>query len=185
MPRGMKAMTNKALAVASYKFKSEDELFLDANIWLLVFGPQKPRDRRVTTYSQALARILAAKCRIYIDVLIVSEFINTYARFKWRVMNCPHGDFKRFRNSPDFKPIAQNIAADVRRVLKHCSRVESGFETLDLNGLITEYADGTSDFNDQVIAKLCQRKGLTLVTDDSDFRGQGMPVVTANKRLLA
>ncbi len=181
----MKVMTNKALAVASYNFKPEDELFLDTNIWLLVFGPQRPGDRRVAAYSEALARILAAKCQIYIDVLIVSEFINTYARLKWNVMGNPHGNFKKFRNSPDFKQIAQDIAADVRRVLNHCSRVESGFKTLDINELIAEYADGNSDFNDQVIAALCQSKGLKLITDDGDFHGKGIPIVTANRRLLA
>jgi len=185
MPWGMKAMTNKALAIASHEFKTEDELFLDTNIWLLVFGPQNPGDWRVEAYSQALAKILTAQCQIYIDVLIVSEFINTYARVKWGVLGRPHGNFKRFRNSPDFKPIAQDIAADVGRVLRHCSRVESGFKTLDINGLITEYAAGDSDFNDQMIAALCQRKGLKLVTDDADFSGHQIQIVTANRRLLA
>jgi len=178
-------MTNNAFAVASYKFKPEDKLLLDTNIWMLVFGPQKPRNWRVATYSQAFARILAAKCQIYIDVLIVSEFINAYSRLKWNVMGQPCGDFKQFRKSPDFNPIAQDVAADVGRVLKCCSRVESGFESLDINGLVEEYSAGDSDFNDQVISALCKRNGFKLVTDDGDFCGQNIPVVTANRRLLA
>jgi predicted nucleic acid-binding protein len=185
MSWGMKAMANKAISVANYNFAPEDELLLDTNIWLFVYGPQKPSNRKVATYSRALANILAANSRIYIDVLIVSEFINAYARLKWNVMGKPHGDFKRFRKSQDFKPIAKDIADDIKRVLNHCSRVENGFETLDIDGLIAEYAGGDSDFNDQVIAALCQRRGLKLVTDDGDFRGQGVPIVTANQRLLA
>lgn len=177
-------MAIKALAVANYDFKSEDELFVDANVWFLVFGPQKPGNARVATYSHALARILAAQSRIYIDVLIVSEFINTYGRLKWNVMGKPPADFKQFRKSADFKPIARDIAADVRRVLKHCERIENGFEALDIDGLIDEYAAGDSDFNDQVIAALCKKRGLKLVTDDGDFGGHGIPIVTANKRLL-
>jgi len=180
----MRTMANNALAVASYNFKSEDELFLDANIWMFVYGPQKPGDTRVAAYSHALARILAAQSRIYIDVLIVSEFINAYARLKWNVMGKPHADFKRFRKSAEFKPVAQDVAADVKRVMKHCSRIESSFEALDIDGLINQFGAGDSDFNDQVITELCKRKGLTLVTDDGDFDGQGIPVVTANKRLL-
>ncbi|PIQ33942.1 MAG: PIN domain-containing protein [Zetaproteobacteria bacterium CG_4_9_14_3_um_filter_49_83] len=181
----MKTMKHNPVAVTDYSFEAEDELFLDTNIWLLVYGPQKPGDRRVAIYSQALANILAAKSRIYIDVLIVSEFINTYARLKWNVMGKPHGDFKLFRNSADFKPISRDIAADVKQVLNHCSRVENGFETLDIDALIAEYAAGDADFNDQVITALCHRKGLKLITDDGDFHGQGIPVVTANRRLLA
>ncbi len=52
-------------------------------------------------------------------------------------------------------------------------------------GVIAEYAVGDSDFNDQIIATLCKRKGLKLVTDDGDFGGHGIPVVTANRKLLA
>lgn len=177
-------MANKVLAVANYDFKSEDELFVDANVWLFVYGPQKPRDARVAAYSHALAKILAAQCRIYIDVLIVSEFINTYARLKWNVMGKPYTDFKRFRKSADFTPVARDIAADVRRVLNHCLRIENGFETLDIDGVLAEYAAGGSDFNDQVITALCKTRGLKLVTDDGDFGGRGIPVVTANSRLL-
>jgi len=178
-------MPHEVLAVTDYVFQPEDQLFLDANIWLFVYGPQKPGDSKAATYSQALAEILAAQCRIYIDVLIVSEFINTYSRLQWYVMDKPCGTFKRFRKSPDFKPIAQDIAADVGRVLKHCTRIESGFEASNLEELIAEYSAGDSDFNDQVITALCKRKGLKLVTDDGDFHGQGIPVVTANRRLLA
>jgi predicted nucleic acid-binding protein len=182
---GMKAMANNALAVNSYNFTSDDELLLDTNIWLFVYGPQRPGDKRVAAYSEALAKILAAGSKIYIDVLIVSEFINTYARIKWDVLGKPYKDFKKFRKSQDFKPIAQDIAADIQQILKHCLRIENGFETLAINELIAEYAVGNSDFNDQIITELCQKKKLKLITDDSDFRAQGVLVMTANKRLLS
>jgi predicted nucleic acid-binding protein len=180
----MKTMTPKAMAVAGYDFKPDDALFLDANIWLFIFGPQRPGDAKAAVYSQALARILAAKSSIYIDVLVLSEFINTCARLKWQLV-APHiKPFKAFRKSPDFKPVARDIADEVKRVMHLCSRIENGFDAFDVDGLIDEYAAGDSDFNDQVIAALCKRKGLKLVTDDGDFSAQGIPVVTANKRLL-
>jgi len=175
----------RAMALTGYDFKPEDELFLDANIWLPVYGPQNPRDTRVAIYSQVFKKILAAQSRIYIDVLIVSEFINSYARFKWNIMNKPCTDSKRFRKNVGFKPVARDIAADVKRVLNYCLRIENDFEALNIKGLIGEYAAGDSDFNDQVIAALCKRKGLKLITDDGDFSGQGIPVMTANRRLLA
>ncbi|MEI8174248.1 MAG: PIN domain-containing protein [Deltaproteobacteria bacterium] len=177
-------MTPKTEEITRYDFKSSDELLLDANIWLLVYGPQDPNDPRVGIYSKALKKILAAKSCIYIDVLIVSEFINAYARIKKRVLSPPSTTFKQFRKSSDFEPVAQDIAADVKCVLKHCMRVESGFELLAIDALLDEYAAGNSDFNDQVFISLCSSKGLTLVTDDGDFKGCGIPVITANKRLL-
>ena len=176
-------MRNSAEDIRSYVFKPTDELLLDANIWLFVYGPSKPGDRKVAVYSRALDKILRAKSRIYIDVLIASEFINAYARLKYNILN-PGVAFKRFRQSADFKPIAQDVAADVRRVLQHCTRVESGFPALDINALIYEYEKGNSDFNDQVLANLCKSKGLKLVTDDRDFKDRGLTVVTANRHLL-
>ena len=99
-------------------------------------------------------------------------------------MGKPDGNFKQFRKSQDFKPIAQDIAADIKQILKHCVRIENGFETLPIDELLNEYALGNADFNDQVIATLCRNKGLILITDDGDFRNNEIQVVTANKRLL-
>lgn len=180
-------MTHKAEKISGYDFKSSEALLLDANIWLFVYGPQKPNAPKVAAYSGALKNILAARSRIYIDVLIVSEFINRYARLKWQLLPAAgRGEsFKRFRKSAGFEPVAQVIAADVKRVLQHCTRVGSGFESLEIDALVDEYAAGDSDFNDQVLTALCKKEGLKMVTDDGDFKGCGIPVITANKRLLS
>lgn len=171
-------------AIASYAFTPEDELLLDANIWLLIYGPQKPRDWRVDVYSDALDRMLVAQSRIYIDVLIVSEFINVYARLQQKLL-APSSQFKQFRMSNDFKPVAQEISANMKRVLQHCIRLANGFESLAIDALMDDYAAGDSDFNDQILADLCQQRSLKLVTDDGDFKERGIPVITANRRMLA
>lgn len=180
----MRTMTPKVEAITGYTFTATDELLLDANIWLLVYGPQKPGDRRVAVYSQALNDMLAAKSRIYIDVLIVSEFINAYARIKWRLFSSTFPDFKQFRKSSHFQPIAQDIAADMKQVLRHCTPIANGFEALAIDDLLNTYAAGNSDFNDQVLAALCQKAGLKLVTDDADFKGRPIPIITDNRNLL-
>lgn len=180
-------MGNSADDITSYAFSDSDQLLVDTNVWMLVHGPQKPRDPRVTVYSGALARILAAKSTIHIDVLIVSEFINAFARLRYNILRPTVGtplDFKRFRKTPDFRSIAQEVADAVRRVLQNCARTESLFSALDVDSLVDEYEKGNSDFNDQVFMELCRNKGWKLVTDDGDFRGCGVPLVTANKSLL-
>ena len=79
-------MKNKAVYVTKYRFQPEDKLFFDANIWLFIYGPQEQKNTKVDIYSSAFHRILKAKSRIYIDILIVSEFINTYSRLKWNIL---------------------------------------------------------------------------------------------------
>ena len=177
-------MKHKAVKVSRYKFTSEDKLFLDANIWLYLHGPHKPAPSWVVNiYSKTFRRILKAKSQIYIDVLVLSEFINRYARMKCDLV-APNQSFKDFRNSSHFKPVAQDIAADTKLVLQHCSRIENGFATLAIDDLITDYAAGNSDFNDQVITEICRSNGLTLITNDGDFKSQEIPILTANKSLL-
>jgi predicted nucleic acid-binding protein len=163
-------MPNNAEAITAYSFSSTDELLLDTNVWFMLFGPQKPGDKRVQVYSDAIARILKAQCRIYIDVLIVSEFINTYARAQWKLSFQNFADFKHFRKSAQFKSVARDIAADMKRVLQYCSRTSDEFESLPIDHLLDTYAQGDSDFNDQVLAALCRSKGYKLITDDADFK---------------
>lgn len=171
-------------AVGSYIFSYRDKLFLDANVWLYLFGPRQPRNHWNQIYSQVFNRILKANSQIYIDVLVVSEFINAYARMKQKVV-APHiNTFKNFRSSPYFKSVAEDIADDVELVLTHCSKIESGFTALPMDDLLADYATGNFDFNDQVITEICKNNGLTLITNDSDFKTQEIPILTANSNLL-
>ena len=181
-------MRNDARRVERYVFAAADTLLFDTNIWLLIYGPQgNPSDYRTRIYSAALAKVLKVKSHIYLDVLILSEFINRYARLRYDILR-PTGwpkEFKSFRKSAAFKSIAKDIAADAQRVVRQCERTESGFETVDIGALLAEYESGDADFNDQILVELCKAKGLTLVTHDADFKDRGLTLLTANPRLLA
>ena len=180
----MTTMRYKAGEIRHYNFTAQDQLFLDTNIWLYLYGPPKPRSYSRSIYASVFNRMLRAKSRIYIDVLVVSEFINAYARLKWRDASSYPNTFKTFRGSSDFKTVAENVAADVKLVLNHCTRIESGFATLGMDNLINDYATGDYDFNDQVITEICKNNEFTLITNDGDFKTQEIPILTANAKLL-
>ena len=180
----MMTMTYKASDVRYYNFTPQDKLFLDANIWLYLYGPPKPRSHWVPIYSSVFNHILRAKSRIHIDVLVVSEFINAYARLEWQFVARHFNSFKNFRSSSYFKPAAEDIAADVELVLSYCSKIESSFIALPMNALLADYATGNLDFNDQVITEICKSNGFTLITNDGDFKTQEIPILTANSNLL-
>ena len=178
-------MSSEVVSISSYSFKPEDRLFLDTNIWMFVYGPNsqdESRQEEVDVYSGAFKNMVEAKSKIYIDVLVVSEFINRYARIQFNIQKEEKKqyfkNFKRFRQSEEFKPIAKAIADDTKRLLKHCTRIESGFETLNIEAIVDEYSEGKSDFNDQVIAAICKREELRLVTDDGDFADAGISILT-------
>ncbi|KTD49846.1 MULTISPECIES: PIN domain-containing protein [Legionella] len=176
--------------IDNYNFKPSDNVILDTNIWLYNNGPQPPNEPYVGIYSRALFKILNAKCQIFIDALILSEFINRYSRIKYRLHLDAHQlkekdlSFKDFRKTSDFTTIASDIGSDVRKILRFCKCIESGFELLDINQVMSEFEQGNTDFNDQILSELCKNKGITFVTHDSDFCNSHIHILTANTKLL-
>lgn len=176
-------MTEQAVDISQYTFTASDHLLLDTSVWLLIYGPQVPGDSRVALYSGALKRMLEAKSRLYVDVVILSEFINTYARMKQKIV-APRLKFKDFRRTAAFQTVANDVVADTKQMMKQCVWVTNDLELSAVDGLLDEYALGKSDFNDQIISVLCSQNGLKLVTDDSDFKDRDIPILTANSQLL-
>jgi len=173
--------------LSTYRFRETDRLLFDANIWLFLYSPQYgPNDNRVRIYSAALKSVLAAHSPIFIDTLVLSEFINTWARFAYNKLRAPAKpkDFKAYRNSLAFKPVAKAISDACRRILRHATRIDSEFSSLDIDAALSGYEAGKLDFNDYVLAELCNTKGLALVTHDADLKGQTLNILTENTRLL-
>lgn len=177
-------MPTEVFQIDSYEFAESDALFVDTNIWFYIYAPQPPDDWRTRIYSKALAKILSAKSHIYIDALVLSEFINRYGRLAHELSGVSI-KFKEFRQSPAFKSVAKDIEVSVKGILKHCHRTESGFPECDIDSLLAKFGEGDSDFNDQLMTELCKGKGFKLITHDQDFKECGLTVLTANKRLLS
>jgi predicted nucleic acid-binding protein len=181
-------MLGKAHRISAYRFRDTDHLLFDTNIWLFLHSPQYSHtDARVRVYSAALKSVLTARSHIIIEALILSEFVNAMARFAYNTLpaRTRPKDFKAYRKSPAFKPVAKGIADACRRILGQATRTDSGFPSLPIETVLSDYEAGKADFNDQVLAELCKSKGLTLVTDDSDFKGLGLTILTENRRLLS
>jgi len=135
-------------------------------------------------YSSAFLRAIEAKSKLFTDVLVLSEFINAYARKRWTTSSS-NKNFKEFRKSKEFKPIAEEIAYAAKKITDRCTLLDSGFSDVQIDDVLTDYAKGKHDFNDQIIAELCRKKKLTLVTNDADFKNYHIPLLTALPHLLS
>jgi predicted nucleic acid-binding protein len=181
-------MSKLVYPIENYHFHSDDGVLFDANIWMYIYGPPSHISSQYRyAYTSALRRIRGAGCRIILDELVLSEFINAYARFFYNKLpsDFKPGDFKLFRNSSHFKPVAEQIARRARKILEKSEPAKSRFESAEIISILTEYASGEADFNDQVLAELCRANGLKLVTHDADFSGTNLTILTANPRLLS
>jgi len=184
-------MKNKAHDLANWNFSPSDRILPDANFWINVFGPASAvahTDRRLQNYSGALRTMLIQKVTMFIDVTIMSEFVNTLARLEFNANFKGKGygsrDFKRFRNSRDFIPTAKMIEREFGKILKISKCVDHPFSSWDLPGLLGDFAKGGEDFNDQLIIEITKRYDLKLLTDDGDMTNGGVDVITANLKLL-
>jgi len=182
-------MNQLASDVSGYHFSAADKLLLDANVWLAILGPREPRSWDVRVYSGAFSRMQTAKCAIVVDVVVLSEFVNACIRIRHHMLmdsdsSVPTG-YKAFRKSAFFGPVARDVADDVKRLLSFSQKVETGFSTADVYALADSFAQGHLDMSDLLIVELCRTQGLTLVTSDRDFKGVGIPILTANRQLLS
>ena len=93
-------------------------------------------------------------------------------------------EFKNFRQHKCVKAVAVEIAMDVKRMLKHCTLINHNFSEEQIHTMVSGYSEGNIDFNDMCIANLCIDNGWTLITDDADFKGKNIHILTANEKLL-
>jgi hypothetical protein len=183
-------MINTSLDIRRYKFSINDRLFLDANIWLLIYGPVPRSDKDKflkNIYSNAFKYMLSNNSQIFVNGLLLSEFINAFGRFEFNRIKPEfewYNGFKKFRNSPEFTKVAKEIAVQSKKIMDLSSRCDSMFNSMNIDNLLTEYGKGHLDFNDQLYLNLCKANGLILVTNDSDFKNCGVPLLTANPALL-
>ena len=176
----------KRIDIRHYCFERNDRFFLDANVWLSIYGPIACLDWRTTVYSAGLRDMRINRCQIRVDALVLSEFINRFARLEFKQVpsNSRPRTFKIFRDSKAFRGVAEEIAVSARKVVEAAKRCSSGFDVVDIGEILSEYESGNCDFNDQMVRELCKMADLTLVTHDSDFRDSDIRILTANNRLL-
>lgn len=186
-------MANK-IDIRTYPFKGGEKLFFDTNIWYFIYGPRpvKPRPDEIVSrnqYSNAFKKIQENKCFIYIDTLIISEFVNAFAKDMWKRYNwnLPEGsklNYKDYRRTQEFKKIVKIIISETKKIFKDATKCNLDFESMDFNSLFLEYEKCSLDLNDVIYNDLCGIKGFTLVTHDKDFKNCSIPILTANNELL-
>jgi predicted nucleic acid-binding protein len=178
-------LTATCYDVETYAFPSSEKYFVDSSVWLAIYGPTVPKDRRATIYSDAWKRLRTNNAAVFIDVLVMSELVNRWSRLEWGQLPEGRPDFKTFRTSPQFVPIAQHAANELRRILKNVKRTGTPFANTDIEVLLTQFASGAHDINDQLIAEKCRLDGLVLVSDDGDMAKYDLQLVTGNRKVLA
>jgi len=181
-------MRNKAHNLTTYSFSEDETLLLDANVWLYLYPPpsQKIKRKFIQQYSNGLASMQSAGAQLTMDAMVLGEYLNAYCRIEWKALHqIQYPNFKSFRKSADFKAVGKKAASFAGSMLKLCVCRDHPFAASNIKQVLADFAAGTTDFNDSLLAETCRHNGWKLVTHDSDFTSGGIEVLTTNSRLLA
>ncbi len=170
-------------SIETYGFPEERSYFFDTNIWLYIYGPIGWPDQKSAVYSRALREIRNSNGTIYINCMIISEFINAFSRIEFK-QQTTHSRYKDFRNSIGFRPVAEDIASNVKKILRNTLACDNDLKVIDLPEIMSFFEQGKYDFNDLVFAEICRSGEMVFVTHDKDFSELGVEILTANEKLL-
>jgi len=170
-------------SIESYDFPEDKSYFFDTNIWLYIYGSIGWPDQRPDVYSGALKKIRDSKDTIYINCMIISEFINAFSRIEFKQQS-EFTRFKEFRSSLSYRAIAQDLAYNVKKILKSTLACDPEMQAINLPEVMDLFEQGKYDFNDLLFAQICRAKGMIFVTHDKDFSELEVDILTANEKLV-
>lgn len=190
-------MTNNAYDVRSYRFLSTDRILLDANIWLYLYAPATiaypPHvARAITDYTRAWGLLHDSGALAFMDTLVLSEVINRLIDNEWQRIDPPDSQTrqrryqkrKHFRKSADYAAAARSVEQLAKAMLAEAECIDHPLSCWDVETLLTTFGSGSTDWNDQLLARTCLHHGMKLLTHDGDHVHGGIEVLTANSKLI-
>lgn len=181
-------LISSILDVARYQFSRDDRLFIDTNIWILIHAPSYRPDSRILVYTEAWRRALNAGAQVFATPNSLAEFVKAYSIGAWRTRPDKKAfpEYKQFRsNTESFGRVVIEIDDAIQEMKKHVTFEADGIEIEYLIDLLPRYGEGRADFTDLLFAHMCYRNNWTLVTDDADYVGIEVNLLTANRTLLS
>lgn len=183
----MNSMKNKALATVQNSISIGRAIYLDANILIYLHPPLGKVAPEAASYASFVSLARSSGVKLRVSNLILSEYINTYARliFNSLYKTAYANKFKAFRKSADWPLYAKQISSEVMSILSYCEVQHTLADNTSLTAIIQDFSIGSFDFNDQLIIEGCQLDSAALLTHDGDMEDGGIIVVTNNPKLLS
>jgi predicted nucleic acid-binding protein len=159
-------------------------IFFDTNIWMYLYCDIANYNHWLTAdYSRAFKQILNLKLKIATDIIIMSEFINTYSRIAFSVYNSNNNsslNFKQYRKTDHYKDTIKNVYNIIKNKILKIAVFENMNYNIDSFQKILNHEDIDIDFNDLHIVNLCKKNDMYLLTNDKDFKNAEIDIISNN-----
>lgn len=161
-----------------YRFMKTDDILVDTNIWLRMYGPESIAVP--DGYDEPLFNILESGARIFVNSAIVSEFLNTslrssyHAELKKRHLGSEEFDYKiHYRPTDEFKERYRVVMGTLHDdILKHAELLSTSKDSLEKS--IAECQQDVHrdhiDFNDEIIIHDALEHNFKIFTADKDYQ---------------
>lgn len=161
----------------------ERKIFVDANVLIYIFWSSKGTRSKI--YTSVLQDIIKQKNTMYIDFNIVSEVVNRVFKTEYDNHMKENGylRLKEYRTMQEGKDTLSNIYMIFKKqILTQIEIIGKSFSRADIeNFLVVE----SLDFNDKAIVSICKENNLVLLTNDYDFKGTDIDILTSNPAILS
>lgn len=170
--------------------------FFDTNIWLSVLSTQftlRGNTKPYLNFFEAVSKH-NKNTKVVLTSFLLSEIINRYLRdITMKKFAAKRGDanfhssyFKMvYRQDAQYAIDYELLCDDIKAFHNSLEFVPDEFGIIFKAKDILKSPPKGLDFNDHLTVKLCHEKKFVIVTDDSDFVVEDLPIITLNKDLLA
>jgi len=171
--------------------------FFDANVWLTILDGyyQKHYTKPyIDFFSTILSGNFEKKPQILMASLLLSEIVNRLLRdvhfvdFKAKNatnlgINQPNAFKQIYRKDAQYARDNKIIFQNVKSYQQVIKLIDDNFESYRLKDVINDNTTSL-DFNDYVYSKLVKKHKATIITNDIDFSGLSLNILTANQKLI-
>jgi len=170
---------------AAYKLQdlqrlADREIFVDANVLIHLFWSTN-NQKWETEYAKMYSSLMKQSNKLYVDFLVVSEVINRMLRIEHQKKQ-PSLTFKQFRDGVDGQQALSDIYFVVEdQILNQFTVIGKSFSKTDILSFLNV---DSLDFLDKGFLKICQDNSFVLFTNDKDFKGANIDVLTCNPAIL-
>jgi predicted nucleic acid-binding protein len=160
------------------QFSKEDKILIDTNVLLYVYCPLTSQryDRYIAHYTDTIQNIVDAKSTVYVNSLIISEFVNRWLRIDFQKSG--FSNFKQdYRSSERCKNVLKTILRELKKFYQQCNvkSISDKFNLIDFQSEYMKYPE--SDFNDLIIAQNAIQYDCKILTQDNDFSQYSVDVL--------
>jgi ABC-type protease/lipase transport system fused ATPase/permease subunit len=84
----------------------------------------------------------------------------------------------------EFRTAMERVREACLDIVDACTYAPVDSAGIGMRRLVDELCEGRLDFTDIVVRDFCRANGVHLMTDDADYRGSGLTLISADRRLV-